>query len=707
MLPPPPSGPITPTQIAFYDTECYINYWMLGFRIKGGPTYRFELREERPFTLEEVERIKLLFQCFTTVSFNGNHYDVPMLTAALYGCTPSQLKHISDKIIVEQVKPWELGLPEWKPTDHIDIKEVCPGQHSLKKYAAVVGSKMIQDLPYPPSSVLTSEMVDNIVTYNGYDLDDLEDIWNAIQPEIKLREDMSRRYEIDLRSKSDAQLAEAVLKKRCELALGTRIYRSDPDWNLSFRYDPPSFISFTSPALQRVLDLFKTAIFRLGASGRVEMPASLEGTEVVMGGNVYTIGIGGLHSNEKQIAHYANEQYVIRDSDVASYYPNLILNSGAYPDALGPTFLREFGSIKEERLAAKNRHGKLKKAGDTSSEEFHQARAMNEGGKIMINGTFGKTGSPWSVLFAPKMLIQTTVTGQLSLLMLIEWHAAYGIECVQANTDGVVFKTPRNMIELSDFLIKEWESRTGLEMESTQYLSILSRDVNNYFAVKEEWDDKAKCYTGRYGGEVKRKGEYAKTSLMMKKDPGLEICSDAVGEFLATGKMIEATIMECRDIGKFLTMQKVAGGAVKLWGEGPRKGIKVKDMLSRLESHGWKKRGRRWFKPYTAELLARSGSGTGAPVAGFEPDFTASDAYAQCFDVQQREYLGKIVRWYYGSNSPGPIVYASNGNTVSLSYGAKPCMRLPDEFPTDIDYAYYISKAYSILSDVGFNACIR
>ena len=80
----------------------------------------------------------------------------------------------------------------------------------------------------------------------------------------------------------------------------------------------------------------------------------------------------------------------------------------------------------------------------------------------------------------------------------------------------------------------------------------------------------------------------------------------------------------------------------------------------------------------------------------------AATAYQSCFAPQTPEYLGKVVRWYYGTRSPGPIVYASNGNTVSLSYGARPCMTLPDEFPADVDYAWYIGKAEDMLRDVGY-----
>ncbi len=293
----------------------------------------------------------------------------------------------------------------------------------------------------------------------------------------------------------------------------------------------------------------------------------------------------------------------------------------------------------------------------------------NEGGKIFLNGTFGKTGSPYSILFAPEMLIQTTITGQLSLLMLIEWHEYYGIPVVSANTDGIVIKCPRDKVYISEHLIKEWEKTTGLEMETVEYRGIYSRDVNSYFAVKSD-------------GEVKRKGEYSKAGLSEKKNPDVEICSDAVADFLSKGIAPAATILGCSDIRKFITIQKVNGGAVKMWGEGPLKTALVRDMVPILERNGWFKDGRKWRK---GDMIT-------------DP----TTAYKSCFAPQTPEYLGKVARWYYGTNSPGPIVYASNGNTVSLSYGAQPCMTLPDSLPTDINYDWYIKKADDILRDVGY-----
>jgi hypothetical protein len=661
MIPAPPLG----KPIAFYDTECFPNFWLLKIRPQGGECFTFALGAGERLTPPAVASITTLFQIFTTVSFNGNYYDVPMICAALSGYAPEQLKWLNDQIIVQKLKPWELGLPEWKPADHIDIMEVAPGAGSQKQYAGRIHCKTMRDLPYSPDQYLTSAEIAEVDDYCGNDLSVLEALFDALAPQLHQREELSKRYGLDLRSKSDAQLAEAVLKHRCEQALGQRIYKPEVDWNLAFRYTPPEWLAFGTPTLNAAFDAVKASIFTLSGNGSVAMPKQLEGLGISIGSSVYRLGIGGLHSSEKCIAHRADADTALRDVDVASYYPSLILNSGRWPRALGEAFLREYASIKDERLAAKH----LEKTLTKDTPEWMQAHVDNEGGKIMINGTFGKTGSVFSVLFAPEMLIQTTVTGQLALLMLIEWFENYGIPVISANTDGIVIKCPRHLIPTSEYLIKEWEHRTGLEMEAGEYSAIYSRDINNYFAVKID-------------GKVKRKGEYSKAGLVEKKNPDVEICGDAVAEYLSKGTPILYTLAASRDIRKFVTVRKVAGGAVKLWGEGPLKGTKIRDMAATLQAHGWVKDGRKWQR------------------AGLVTD--AGTAYASCFTPQRPEYLGKVVRWYYSTAAPGPIIYNTNGNTVSLSYGAKPCMNLPDEFPTDIDYGWYLANCESILKDIGY-----
>jgi len=681
MIAPPPPPATGRRPVAFYDTECFPNYWLLKFRPRGGQAYSFRLRAGQCFTPADAARICLLFEAFCAVSFNGNYYDVPMISAALSGYTAEQLKWLNDRIIVEKAKPWELGLPEWKPSDHIDIMEVAPGAGSQKQYAGRIHYKTMRDLPYDPGHYVSEAEIVEVDSYCENDLAVLEALFDALAPQIRQREAVGKKYGLDLRSKSDAQMAEAVLKRRCEQATGQRIFKPNIDWNLQFRYKVPAFISYSMPQLQRALELVRGSIFGIrppasmggrddGEKGKcISMPHQLEGLEIAIGSSVYKMGVGGLHSQEKKLVAVSDETYQVRMPDVASYYPNLMLNSGEFPPALGAAFLREFAEIKDGRLVAKALAKKLKAQGFEGTVEYEDATTEDGGGKIMINGTFGKTGSPYSVLWAPTMLIQTTVTGQLSLLMLIEWHELYGIPVVSANTDGIVIKCPRDKLHISEALIAEWQKRTGLEMETDDYIAIYARDVNNYFAIKTPDD-------------VKRKGEYGKGGLVEKKNPDVEICADAVAEFLAKGVPVLYTISACRDLRKFVTIQKVNGGGVKMWGEGPRKGARVMDMVGTLTANGWVKEGRKWRK--------------GDSVTD------ATTAYHACFAPQTPEYLGKVVRWYYSTTAPGPIVYASNGNTVSLSYGARPCMNLPDEFPNDIDYSWYVDKAEAMLQDVGF-----
>lgn len=70
------------------------------------------------------------------------------------------------------------------------------------------------------------------------------------------------------------------------------------------------------------------------------------------------------------------------------------------------------------------------------------------------------------------------------------------------------------------------------------------------------------------------------------------------------------------------------------------------------------------------------------------------------------EYLGKVVRWYYGTGRTDAIHYAKatakgTFNKVATSDGAVPLMDLPSTFPTDVDYPKYIGIAYEILCDIG------
>ncbi|WP_202050083.1 hypothetical protein, partial [Acinetobacter baumannii] len=248
------------------------------------------------------------------------------------------------------------------------------------------------------------------------------------------------------------------------------------------------------------------------------------------------MGVGGLHSSESCIAHLAKDGYLLIDRDVASFYPNIILNLGLFPKHLGSAFLTVYRSLVERRLKAKG----LTKSSDLSIAELNKVIADSI--KITINGSFGKLGSKYSNLYSPDLLIQVTLTGQLSLLMLIEALYLNGINVVSANTDGIVIKPRMTQYNLLNEIVKSWENHTKFETEETQYRAIFNRDVNNYIALKKHFDKESKQWLDTFpqgtklDKRVKGKGVFAEADIW--KNPANGICVDALIAFLDEGKPI-------------------------------------------------------------------------------------------------------------------------------------------------------------------------
>jgi hypothetical protein len=510
------------------DVECLWNYFLIKFRdLATGVTTAFEQFDGH---LLDIAGVADMLRRYRIVTFNGQKYDMPMVAFALTGATCDSLKQASDLIIRLNLQPWQfedqvgVKIPTW--IDHVDIFEVCPApKASLKIYGGRIHSQKMQDLPFDPDARL--DVFGRIVTreYCGNDLKVTEDLYRELRPQLELRDRLSRMYGIDLRSKSDAQIAEAVIKVK----LGYKPARPVVQPGTTFHYRAPDFIAFHTPQMRAVLDMLARSPFTIAASGAPEMTKELANTRIVMGPSTYQMGMGGLHSNESGAAHVTNGAHVLSDHDVASYYPAIILRLGMSPPQIGEAFQAIYRGIVDQRLAAK-------RAGD---------KATADGLKITVNGTFGKLGSKWSFLYAPDLLIQTTITGQLALLMLIEALDLCGIPVVSANTDGVVVKCPRGLEWLRDECIRGWEAATGFETEATHYAALYSRDVNNYIAIKPD-------------GTAKTKGAYAAASL--QKNPTSLVCVDAVTAFLTRGVAVEETIRECRDVRRFVTIRQVKGG---------------------------------------------------------------------------------------------------------------------------------------------------
>lgn len=662
------------------DVECYANYFLVVFtNLVTGKIALVEEYEGGPPL--DKRKLKWLLENYTCVTFKGINYDLPMCEMAVHGLSLAKLKQASDQIIVEEMRGSDVRRKNKAPAikcDHIDLIEVAPLFASLKGYAGRMHARKMQDLPFHPATILTPHQIAIVRWYCVNDTHNTAHLRETLKEQIELRYTLSNEYKVDLRSKSDAQIAEAVMAAELTRRTGVRPKKPEIEVGTVFRYQVPAWMKFRSPLMQWALSVVAKAKFVVDYTGSIAMPEEIKDLNLDINGSVYRMGIGGLHSSESTVAHHTDANYIMIDKDVESFYPRIILNQGMFPEHLGPVFLQVYRTIVERRLKAKAEKNK----------------PVAESLKIVINGSFGKFGSKYSILYAPNFLIQTTITGQLSILMLIEMLEYAGIHVVSANTDGIVIKCPRNGIHIMDAVVAEWERMTQYKTEETRYLALYSRDVNNYIAVKQTFDDVNKVWIEKPDG-IKSKGAYANPwgdsknlAMRLHKNPTTTVCVEAVEKLLIEGVPLDHTILNERDIRKFVTVRSVKGGAVKVWG-----GI--------IPEHSSKE-----------ELIRMAGFSEFAQDAWLRPG--ESDRHAKhtetayklaCKDLTvdgETEFVGKTVRWYYAKGVEGELVYAQSGNKVPRSDGAKPCMVFDNDnqVPPDVDHDWYIAEATRILRDI-------
>jgi len=522
------------------DIECYRNYFCICF--KCPETKKVIYLEQTNAKLLDTKKLKWIATNFTLVTFMGKLYDEPMLFIAAAGTSCEHLKKASDLLIQSAMSGNDvLKMYEIKrfKIDHVDLKEPAPGvMVSLKLYGGRLNVPMMQDLPFHHDAHLNEKQMLVVLWYCiVIDLNSTELLLKQLKPELELREEMGRQYNLDLRSKSDAQIAEAVINSEIQKLNGYYPKKPDVYPGKQYNYKPPAFLKYHTPLMRWALNLIKNTALTIGGDGKIQLPDVLKELQIPFGISKYQVGIGGLHSVEKTTTHRSDENYVLCERDVVSYYPFVILSTGLYPEQMGKNFLKLYQDIVERRLRAKADGNKI----------------VAESLKITINGSFGKLGNRYSTLYAPHLLIQVTITGQLALLMLIERYEEAALSVISGNTDGIIIKCPRNRIDEMNAIAKQWEIDTTFKTEEARYKILCSRDVNNYIAIKEN-------------GEVKGKGSYAKIAASqsgIKTNLENEICITAIEELLKNGTPIEETILNCKDITQFLKIRTVKGGAVK------------------------------------------------------------------------------------------------------------------------------------------------
>jgi hypothetical protein len=505
----------------FLDTECYPNYFLIVLKSLDGQLLEFEYDQEISF--DKAQLVNILSRDLT-IGFNSRFYDIPMIMRFIKEDdkpTNDQLKRLSDDLILSD-NSFDIisnGFL-WKPRkwNHIDIIRVLPDKCSLKMYGARIHTRKLQDLPYDPSKVLTREEKNILKAYCINDVDITRDLYLQVQEELRIRYDVgiglyktlpldlqekySKTFGVDCRSMSDADIAEIYFKlKFNDISI-------PKEQRLSFKYKPPRYISYHNENITNILK--EITEFEFTDKTNLKKDVSFVGREIKTKTNSFTIGIGGLHSKEETISVIKADDEFLIDVDVTSYYPSIIINNGIYPSNIGKEFLELYKSLRDRRLQIKDKA--------STPSKFY---------KIVLNGTFGRLGYKKSIMYDLEKMIQTTITGQLCLLMLIEWLEEHDFEIISGNTDGLTVRGKIRNTDKFNEVLEKWEFLTGFELEKTHYDRIYIRDVNNYLAIKSD-------------GGVKTKGFLSMNDL--SRNAHLGIVKKAVKNYLTKEHPIEKTI---------------------------------------------------------------------------------------------------------------------------------------------------------------------
>ena len=222
---------------------------------------------------------------------------------------------------------------------------------------------------------------------------------------------------------------------------------------------------------------------------------------------------------------------IIRNYDVASYYPHLMTLYG-YTSRNIPS-PEIFSEVLESRM-------KAKAAGDTAT-----ANAL----KLVINTNYGASLNKYNDLYDPLMGRSVCITGQLFLLELAQhlYKDIADLRIVQLNTDGIMIEFDDSQYGQVQEILNEWQSRTGFELEEDCIAQIAQKDVNNYVEVQPS--GKFKCKGGYLVRGISPAGAF-------NVNNNATIVATALVEYFVHGTPPEDTINACDDIFQFRIIAK-------------------------------------------------------------------------------------------------------------------------------------------------------
>jgi len=346
--------------------------------------------------------------------------------------------------------------------------------------------------------------------------------------QIELRLDIQEEFGIPCLNYSDSKIGDEMIKKfyctEKNITLSDLPKKGTFRKEISVRSCIADYVIFETPELKAFHKRIKG--MSLGLQDDFKETINFYN-------NAYTFAKGGLHTENSPKVFEADEDHLIIDWDVSSYYPAIIINNGRYPKHLGKEFLSGYRKMFEKRLELK-----------PLAKKDKRIKGIVGALKLAVNSVYGKSSDMQSWIYDRQLTMFTTITGELSLLMLIEQYELNGIHVISANTDGVTIKIHKDLVDKMHEINYWWGQVTNYELERTDYQKIIFSTVNDYLAIKTD-------------GDVKKKGDFL-TDFELHKNKSARVCAIALEHYFVHNVPIEQTIRAHNNIYDFCLRQKAS-----------------------------------------------------------------------------------------------------------------------------------------------------
>ena len=523
-----------------YDIETYPNVFTLAVEHAQAPLrWSFEISDFRNDSRDIIAFLQFLKETDARmVGFNSLGFDYPVLhTLIRMGTSTAGTLYDKAMAIIHSQDDDDRWVHQVNPTDRfveqIDLFKIHHFDNkaratSLKVLEFNMRSDNIEDLPFPVGTALNREQIEVLKRYNAHDVAQTKAFYHHTTDMLHFREEMTRKYPgKDWLNFNDTKIGKEFFILKLEEA-GIACYDFGPSGRTPRQTKRPvihlkdailPWIKFDQPEFTRVLEWLK-------AQSITETKGVFTDLTATINGFTFVFGLGGIHGSVESEVIESDDEHVIVDLDVTSYYPNLAISNEFYPAHLGQDFCHIYKHLFEQR------------------KQYPKKSAESAMLKLALNGVYGDSNNQFSVFYDPLYTMTITLNGQLLLCVLAEGLMTIpGLRLIQVNTDGLTVRVPRSHKIMVDLARAAWQERTGLNLEEAVYKAMMIRDVNNYIAVYED-------------GSTKRKGAYEWKALWHQNAGGLVIPKVAE-KVLVEGVPIRETVENWPDIMDFMLRTKV------------------------------------------------------------------------------------------------------------------------------------------------------